>query len=111
MAEQRIRTATASDEASIVAVVTLAFGSDPAARWTWPDPHLYVQHFPAFQQPGPQLFHGGICGEETFFIKHLFHQRIYERRMHAMTVARRKKITDVFPGQFCLMPYTQVEKI
>ncbi|MFC7519046.1 GNAT family N-acetyltransferase [Herbaspirillum sp. GCM10030257] len=41
-----IRTATASDEAPAIAVVVLAFSADPAARWTWPDPHQYLMHFP-----------------------------------------------------------------
>jgi hypothetical protein len=48
MSEQIIKTATASDEASISAVVVLAFSVDPAARWTWPDPQQYVRHFPDF---------------------------------------------------------------
>jgi GNAT superfamily N-acetyltransferase len=43
-----IRTATASDEAPAVAVVVLAFSTDPAARWTWPDPQQYLLHFPTF---------------------------------------------------------------
>ena len=29
-----------------VAVICLAFSSDPAARWTYPDPHAYVSYFP-----------------------------------------------------------------
>jgi ribosomal protein S18 acetylase RimI-like enzyme len=41
-----IKTATASDEASAIAVVVLAFSTDPAARWTWPDPDRYLRHFP-----------------------------------------------------------------
>lgn len=48
MAKQTIKTASASDAASVVAVVALAFSMDPAARWTWPDPHQYIQHFPDF---------------------------------------------------------------
>ena len=42
-----IKTATASDEARAVAVVTLAFSTDPAARWTWPDPKQLLEHFPS----------------------------------------------------------------
>src|SRR5687767_13548736 len=48
MAEQIIKTAGASDEAAIIAVVVLAFSADPAARWTWPDPQQYLRHFPSF---------------------------------------------------------------
>ncbi len=42
-----IKTATAADEAAIIAVVVLAFSADPAARWTWPDPDQYLRHFPS----------------------------------------------------------------
>jgi len=31
-----------------VAVLCLAFSSDPAARWTYPDPHAYVKYIPRF---------------------------------------------------------------
>jgi ribosomal protein S18 acetylase RimI-like enzyme len=48
MAEPTIKTSTASDEASIIAVMVLAFSADPAARWTWRDPQQYLRHFPAF---------------------------------------------------------------
>ena len=41
-----IKTATSSDEAAAIAVVVLAFTTDPAARWTWPDPDRYFKHFP-----------------------------------------------------------------
>ena len=43
-----IRTATASDEAAVIGVVTLAISADPAARWTYPDPQQYLRHFPSF---------------------------------------------------------------
>jgi len=42
-----IKTATAADEAAVIAVVVLAFSADPAARWTWPDPDQYLRHFPS----------------------------------------------------------------
>jgi ribosomal protein S18 acetylase RimI-like enzyme len=48
MSERMVKTGTASDEASMIAVVVLAFSSDPAARWTWPDPQQYLRHFPDF---------------------------------------------------------------
>ena len=61
MAEHPIKTATGSDEASIVAVILLAFGTDPAARWTWPDPQQYLEHFPKFVETlgGKAIAHGG----------------------------------------------------
>jgi GNAT superfamily N-acetyltransferase len=43
-----IQTATQADEAAAIGVVVLAFGADPVARWTWPDPAQYLAHFPAF---------------------------------------------------------------
>lgn len=48
MAKQIIKTAAASDEEQVIAVVLLAFSTDPAARWTWPDPQQYLRHFPSF---------------------------------------------------------------
>ena len=50
MAEQIIKTATAPDEASIIAVVVLAFSADPAARWTWPDQQRQPPAFPQLRQ-------------------------------------------------------------
>ena len=48
MTAPTITTASATDEAAVVAVLTLAFGSDPATRWTWPSPDEYLEHFPTF---------------------------------------------------------------
>lgn len=48
MTTPMIKTAATSDEAPSMAVVVLAFGADPAARWTWPDPQQYLAHFPSF---------------------------------------------------------------
>lgn len=48
MTTPTIKTATTEDEASAIAVVLLAFGTDPAARWTWPDPQQYLVHFATF---------------------------------------------------------------
>lgn len=61
MTTQRVRTVTASDEAAVIAVVVLAFGADPAARWTWPDPQQYLAHFPGFVRAlgGKAFAHGG----------------------------------------------------
>jgi ribosomal protein S18 acetylase RimI-like enzyme len=42
-----IKTATASDEPAVIAVIMLAFGTDPAARWTWPYPRQFLSHFPS----------------------------------------------------------------
>jgi ribosomal protein S18 acetylase RimI-like enzyme len=41
-----VRVAAPSDQHRIVAVLALAFSTDPGARWTYPDPHEYLDHFP-----------------------------------------------------------------
>ncbi|MGH8627702.1 MAG: hypothetical protein ACREYC_21335 [Gammaproteobacteria bacterium] len=48
-----IKTATAADEAPVIDVVVLAFSADPAARWTWRDPHLTVMYVETRQLPRP----------------------------------------------------------
>lgn len=48
MATLTIKTAMASDEAPVIDVVVLAFSTDPAARWLYPNPHQYLTHFPPF---------------------------------------------------------------
>jgi GNAT superfamily N-acetyltransferase len=55
-----VKTATALDEAGAIDVVMLAFGADPAARWTWPDPQTFCEHFPAFVKAfgGKAFAHG-----------------------------------------------------
>lgn len=40
-------TTAPSEAEQAIAVITLAFSSDPVARWTFPDPHQYLVHFPA----------------------------------------------------------------
>jgi GNAT superfamily N-acetyltransferase len=56
-----IQTATQADEAAAIAVVVLAFGADPVARWTWPHPAQYLAHFPVFVKAfgGKAFTHGG----------------------------------------------------
>jgi ribosomal protein S18 acetylase RimI-like enzyme len=43
-----VRSATLSDEVQVFAAILLAFGTDPVARWCWPDPHAYLAHMPTF---------------------------------------------------------------
>ena len=68
MTNHTLGTATVSDEASFVAVMTLAFGADPAARWTWPDPGQYLRHFPDLVKAlgGKALSHGGACHVDSY---------------------------------------------
>jgi GNAT superfamily N-acetyltransferase len=63
----KVKTAGAADEAVVVSVITLAFGVDPAARWTWPDPKNYLQCFPLFVRAfgGRAFAHGGaLCADD-----------------------------------------------
>jgi ribosomal protein S18 acetylase RimI-like enzyme len=48
MTSPTIKTASASEEAAVSAVLVLAFGADPATRWTWRTPDEYLRHFPTF---------------------------------------------------------------
>jgi ribosomal protein S18 acetylase RimI-like enzyme len=51
---------TPPDVEGAVAVIVLAFSADPAARWTYPDPHQYLAHFPAMVRAfgGKAFAHG-----------------------------------------------------
>lgn len=54
-------TATApSDVERAVGVIVLAFSTDPAARWTYPEPQQYLTHFPAIVRAfgGKAFAHG-----------------------------------------------------
>jgi GNAT superfamily N-acetyltransferase len=55
-----VRAATGADAAAAIDVIVLAFSADPAARWTWPDPHQYLSEFPGFVKAfgGKAFTHG-----------------------------------------------------
>lgn len=62
MTSDAIRSATPRDEAVVADVLTLAFSTDPAARWSWPDPRTYLAHFPRFVRAfGGQAFLRGTA--------------------------------------------------
>jgi len=61
MSDSVIRTATAADTERCLALLTLSFGGDPATRWTWPDPHQYLEAFPRFAR----AFGGAAVGLGT----------------------------------------------
>src|SRR5262249_52852145 len=56
----KIKSPTTADEAAVIAVITLAFSTDPVARWFYPDPHQYFTHFPPFVRAfgGKAFAHG-----------------------------------------------------
>ncbi|MFC4174143.1 GNAT family N-acetyltransferase [Microvirga sp. GCM10011540] len=41
-----VQTAGIGDQSRLVAAIVLSFSVDPAARWTYPAPENYLQHFP-----------------------------------------------------------------
>jgi ribosomal protein S18 acetylase RimI-like enzyme len=68
MSDTLIRTATAADAERCVAVLALAFSSDPPCRWTWPDPQQYLEAFPRFARAfgGGAIEHGTANYHEGF---------------------------------------------
>ncbi len=48
MSDSLIRTAIAADAERCLAVLTLAFCSDPPCCWAWPEPQQYLEAFPRF---------------------------------------------------------------
>jgi ribosomal protein S18 acetylase RimI-like enzyme len=60
MADSLIRTATVADAERCMAVLALAFCSDPPCRWAWPDPQQYLEAFPRFARAfgGRAIAHG-----------------------------------------------------
>ena len=42
-----VKEAAPSEAEQAVATIVLAFAADPAARWSYPDPAQYLEHFPA----------------------------------------------------------------
>jgi GNAT superfamily N-acetyltransferase len=56
-----VATTESSQAEQAVAVIVLAFGADPAARWSYPDPDGYLTHFPAIVRAfgGKAFTHGG----------------------------------------------------
>lgn len=55
-----IKTATESDEIYVLDTLKLAFVSDPAFRWVWPDPQQYLSHVSNFAKAfaGKAFLHG-----------------------------------------------------
>ncbi len=62
MTTPTIKTAAASDEESLISVLTLAFSSDPMARWSQPDPRLHLANFPVLARAfGGSAFEKGTA--------------------------------------------------
>lgn len=55
-----VKTASRSEIDQCVALIVLAFGNDPAARWLYPDPHAFLEFFPRFVRVfGSEAFERG----------------------------------------------------
>jgi ribosomal protein S18 acetylase RimI-like enzyme len=63
-----VKSASTADEPSVIDVVVLAFSADPAARWTWRDPHQYFAYFPRFVKAfgGKAFAHGSAYTVEDY---------------------------------------------
>jgi ribosomal protein S18 acetylase RimI-like enzyme len=48
MPTQNVKPASQTEVDQCVALIVLAFSSDPAARWLCPDPHAFLEYFPRF---------------------------------------------------------------
>ena len=59
---------TAPEVDQVVGVISLAFSSDPAARWTYPDPHAYINYFPSLVRAfGGKAFEHGSAHQVSGF--------------------------------------------
>ena len=61
---EAVRSASQSEQAAAADVVVLAFSGDPIARWIYPDPNHYLQHFPVFVQE----FGGGAFAAGSAYV-------------------------------------------
>ena len=48
MPGHQVKIATQREAEQCIALIVLAFGSDPAARWLYPDPSQFLAYFPRF---------------------------------------------------------------
>ncbi len=63
-----VRQITLGHAPRAIATITLAFSGDPAARWSWPDPDVFLESFPAFALAlgGAAFATGGAYADEAF---------------------------------------------
>jgi ribosomal protein S18 acetylase RimI-like enzyme len=59
-----MNTATSIDVDRAIGVITSAFSADPIARWAYPDPHAYWEHFPEFVR----AFAGGAFEADAAYV-------------------------------------------
>jgi GNAT superfamily N-acetyltransferase len=63
-----VHIATVADEQPVFAPIVLAFASDPAVRWMYPDTHQYRTFFPGFARAfgGKAVSHGSAYHTDGF---------------------------------------------
>ena len=62
MAAHTVKSATPAEIADVADLLTLAFSTDPAARWSWADPRVYLASFPRFVRAfGGAAFQSGTA--------------------------------------------------
>jgi ribosomal protein S18 acetylase RimI-like enzyme len=62
MTAPQVRTAKSGDERRVIDTIVLAFSTDPAARWMYPEPERYLGYFPEFVQAfGGRAFNYGTA--------------------------------------------------
>jgi GNAT superfamily N-acetyltransferase len=68
MTPSTITTAAAAEADPVIAVLTLAFRTDPGVRWTYPDPQQYLRHFPRLVHAsgGKAFTHGSAYTVEGY---------------------------------------------
>src|SRR5687768_16938086 len=68
MTTSTITTATAAEADPVIAVLTLAFRTDPGVRWTYPDPQQYLRPFPRLVHAfgGKAFTHGSAYTVEGY---------------------------------------------
>ena len=68
MSTPTIKSATTSDEAAVIAAVTLAFSTDPVVRWIYPNPQQYLTVMPLLVKAvgGKAFIHGSAYYVEGY---------------------------------------------
>jgi len=68
MTTHTVEIAAAADQAAAIDALTLAFATDPATRWTWPEAKTYLAAFPRFARAfgGAAFVHGSAHRVDGF---------------------------------------------
>jgi GNAT superfamily N-acetyltransferase len=102
----QVKAVTAEDERSAIDAIVLAFAADPTTRWTWPQPHQYLNAMPDFVRAfgGGAFTHGGAdcteaCGGAALWLPPGVHpdgERLDEIMERTASPAARKDALALF---------------